>query len=344
MQMKLLKAITLGSLITSGFILGGCGDNTSTNEKSVTMFCALDQIFSEKVIEPFNDESGMTIKPVFDTEATKTVGLVNRIIAEKNNPKCDVFWNNEIVRTIILKRKGLLQPYVSVNAESIPELFKDKEGWWTGFGARSRVLIYNKKLLKAEQLPTSIFDLTKPEWKDKVAMALPLFGTTATHAAALFVEFGDEKALQFFKDLKANGVKIVSGNGSARDLVVRGEYPIAFTDTDDAYSAMQKGADVGVIFPDQNSFGTLVIPNTAALVKGAPHLEEAKKLIDFIVSKKNEQALALCGSAQMPVRSGMKVAPGGWSVADIKAQAVDWEKVADKMEPVAKVMREMFVQ
>ena len=260
-------------------------------KKDVTMFCALDQIFSEKVIQPFNENEG-NIKPVFDTEATKTVGLVNRIIAEKNNPQCDVFWNNEIVRTIILKRKGLLQPYISNNAAKIPSLFKDKEGFWTGFGARARVLIYNKKMLKPEELPKSIFDLTKPEWKNKVAMALPLFGTTATHASALFVEFGDEKALQYYKDLKANGVKIVSGNGTARDVVVRGEYPIAFTDTDDAYTAMQKGADVDIIFPDQNTFGTLVIPNTVALIKGAPHAEIGKKLIDFVVSEKTEQAFS----------------------------------------------------
>lgn len=340
--MKSVKMLIIGGAAASGILFGGCGQQKEANTKTVTMFCALDQIFSEKVIKPFV-KTGIAIKPVFDTEATKTVGLVNRIIAEKNNPQCDVFWNNEIVRTIILKRKGMLQPYVSPNAAKIPSLFKDKQGYWTGFGARARVLIYNKKLLKPEQLPKSIFDLTKPQWKNKVAMALPLFGTTATHAAAIFVQLGDQKALKYYQDLKANGVKIVSGNGTARDVVVRGEYPIAFTDTDDAYSAIQKGANVGVIFPDQNTFGTLVIPNTVALVKDAPHLESAKKLIDFIVSPETEQALALCGSAQMPVRPGMKIAPGGWSAADIKAQDVDWEKVADKMESVAKIMQKMFV-
>ncbi len=206
------------------------------------------------------------------------------------------------------------------------------------------MLIYNKKLLKPKDLPTSIFELTQPKWKNKVAMALPLFGTTATHAASLFVSLGDKKALNFYYGLKNNGVKIVSGNGTARDVVVRGEYPIAFTDTDDAYYAMQKNDNVGVIFPDQDSIGTLVIPNTIALIKGSSHIKEGKKLIDYIVSKKTEQALALCGSAQMPVRPGMKIASNGWSATNIKAQEVDWDKVADKMDEVARIMQTLFVK
>ncbi len=338
--MKIL--LRIGTIVCI-FILFGWGNTVAEN---VILYCALDQIFSEPILEDFEKQGQYKIKPVFDTEATKTVGLVNRLIAEKKNPRCDVFWNNEIVRTIVLKRKGVLQSYISPNTDQLPALFKDEQGYWAGFAARARVLIYNKNMLTEEQLPKSIFDLVQPEWKDKAAMALPLFGTTATHAAALFVSLGHEKALKFYQDLKANGVKIVAGNAQARDVVVRGEYPIAFTDTDDAYVALQKGAPVGVLFPDQleDGLGTLVIPNTVALVAGAKDETAGKALIDYLLSPSTEQALALCGSAQMPVRPGMNIAEGAWTMDDIKAQQVDWEQVADKMEPVAKIMQTLFVK
>ncbi len=118
--MKTLNLIF--SVVCIGILAVGCGKkNKLDSNKTVVLYCALDQIFSEKIIHPFSKQEAI-IKPVFDTEATKTVGLVNRIISEKNNPQCDVFWNNEIVRTIILKRKGLLQPYISPNATNIPKL------------------------------------------------------------------------------------------------------------------------------------------------------------------------------------------------------------------------------
>ena len=329
--------------VVSLLLLHGCAKPTT---RPVVLYCALDQIFSEKIIGDFEGSGDVDVKPVYDTEATKTVGLVSRLIAEKENPQCDVFWNNEIVRTIVLKRKGCLVPYKSSNAEGIPALFRDDEAYWTGFAVRARVLIYNREMLTKEQLPKSIFDLTKPEWQGKVAMALPLFGTTATHAAALFATLGDDQALKYYRDLKANGVRIVAGNATARDVVVRGEYPIAFTDTDDAYVAMRKGAPVDILFPDQgeNGMGTLVIPNTVAIIRGGPHPKAAEDLVDYLLDPAAEEAIALCGSAQIPVRAGLAVAEGGWSLTGIKAQEVDWEKVADKVEPTAALMREMFAR
>jgi len=117
-------------------------------------------------------------------ETSKTTGLVNRLIAEKNRPRADVFWNSEVGRTLVLKDKGVLAPYRSPAAQDIPAQFKDREDYWTGFAARARVLIYNTELLEASEVPQSIFQLTQPQWKGKVALAYPLFGTTATHVAA----------------------------------------------------------------------------------------------------------------------------------------------------------------
>ncbi len=322
--------------------ISGCKGKKSVQE--VVVYTSLDKVFSQPVLEAFEKETGIKVLDVYDSEATKTTGLVNRLIAEKNSPRADVFWNSETGRTVVLKRKGVLARYVSPSASGIPEQFKDPEGFWTGFAARCRILIYNTNLLKTEDLPRSIFELTEAKWKDKVALAYPLFGTTATHAAALFVHMGEEKAKEYFKSLKANGVRIVDGNASARDRVVDGTVPIGFTDTDDALVAIEQGRPVDIIWPDKDGIGTLLIPNTVALIEGGPNPDAGKKLIDFLLSPKVEEMLAYSESGQIPLRSSIKRPPHVPTLDKIKAMEVDYEKVADLMEPSGRFLQKLFIR
>lgn len=313
-------------------------------QQQVVIYTSLDKVFSEPILEAFEKETGIKVLDVYDSEATKTTGLVNRLIAEKDNPRADVFWNSEIGRTIVLKQKGILTSYVSPSAADIPAQFKDPNGYWTGFAARCRVLIYNTNLLKERDLPKSIFELTQSTWKEKVGMAYPLFGTTATHAAALFVHLGDGKAKEYFEGLNANGVMITDGNASARDRVVDGTVPIAFTDTDDALVAIKQGKSVDIIWPDKDGIGTLLIPNTVALIKDGPNPQAGKKLIDFLLSPKVEEILAHCDSGQIPLRPNVKRPAHVPTLDKIKAMEVDYETVADLMEQSSRFNQQLFVR
>ncbi len=319
----------------------GCA---KTGQKEVVVYTSVDQVFSEPILKDFEKKTGIKVKAVYDVEATKTTGLVNRLLAEKDRPKCDVFWNNEIVRTIVLKRKGTLVPYRSSSAEDIPSQFRDKNSYWTGFAVRARVLIYNTKMLEEKDLPKSIFDLTHPRWKGKVALAYPLFGTTATHIAAMYSSIGQEKTEAYLKDLRANGVIIVDGNSVARDLVVEGKIPIAFTDTDDVNVAIQSGKPVRMIYPDSDGIGTLLIPNTVALIKNCPHPEEGKILIDYLLSREVEKKIAFSESANMPVRDKVEKPPHVPEFSSIKSMDVDYYKVADNLEKAARFCQGLFVR
>src|SRR3990172_4688428 len=233
----------------------------------VVIYSSEDKIFSEPVLQAFEKKTGIKVRAIYDTEETKSAGLVNRLIAEKDNPQADVFWSGEPVRHVSLKIKGLTTPYVSSAAADIPKIYKDTEGHWTGFSARARIILYNSNLVSMDERPLSIFDLAKPMWRGQVAIANPLFGTTSVHMAALFIILGDEKARKFLNDLKANGVKIVSSNSEVRRLVARGEVKVGITDTDDANVAVREGNPVKVVFSDQSGIGTLIMPNMVCLIK-----------------------------------------------------------------------------
>src|SRR5688572_2566492 len=157
--------------------VGGCRSPESTQNaaRTVTVYVSTDRVFSEPVLREYERRTGVTVNAVYDTEETKSTGLANRLIAEKDRPRADVFWSNEPVRTLVLKSRGVLSPYRSPAAAGIPSELIDPEGYWTGFSARMRVLAYNTKLVAASEAPTSVFDLADSRWKGQVAIADPRF-------------------------------------------------------------------------------------------------------------------------------------------------------------------------
>ena len=204
-------------------------------------------------------------------------------------------------------------------------------------------MIYNGNMRNHDELPVSIFELTEPKWKGKIAMAYPLFGTAATHVASWYSVLGAERTERYLRDLKANDVMIVDCNAMSRDLVVQREVLLAFTDTDDANVAIQKGESVGMIFPDKNGLGTLLIPNTVALIKGGPNPEQGKMLIDYLLSKEVEGRLARSMSMQTPVREDVERPPHVPRFSEIRAMAVPYRDVADHLDESARFSRELFV-
>ena len=306
----------------------------------VVVYTSIDKVFSEPVLQAFEKKTGIKVMTIYDTEETKSTGLVNRLIAEKNKPKADVFWSGDPVRPVLLKMKGLTAPYVSRAAGDIPNTYKDPEGHWTGFSARSRIILYNTNLVTTDERPSSIFDLTKPVWRNQVAIANPLFGTTSIHIAALFIVLGDEKAGKFLNDLKANGVKIVSSNSEVKRLVVRGEVKVGITDTDDASVAIKEGSPVKMVFPDQTSIGTLIIPNMVCLIKNSPNPENGKKLIDYLLSAEVEKSLAWAACAQMPVRYDVRTPADVLTIDAVKGMDVDYHKVAKKLDEISEFLKQ----
>jgi len=315
-------------------------------KRTVVVYTALDRVFSEPIFSEFEKATGVKVLAKYDTESTKTIGLVNAIRAEAERPRCDVFWNNEIVGTLRLKNQNLLEQYGPQAAADYPEIFKDPEGYWTVFAARARVLIVNTDIVKQDEMPDSIFDLADEKWKGKTGIAKPLFGTTATHAACLFAYLGEKKAQAFFKSLKDNDIAIEAGNKSCAESVSAGILAFGITDTDDAIIEVEGGKPVTIVYPDsrQGQLGTLFIPNTLAIVKGAPHPEEAKLLIEYLLSPEVEIALAECPSAQIPLGRSVDFKARVRTPEEIKAMDVDFARAAEEFAAAADYIEKYFLK
>jgi iron(III) transport system substrate-binding protein len=330
--------------VTLGLAAGGC----VAPAYEVVVYTSLDQPISEPILKAFEATSGARVKAVYDAEAAKTTGLVSRLAAERDRPRADVFWSSEYAQTLRLAADGLLDRYDSPAARDIPAAYRDPERRWTGFAARARVLIANTRLVPDAERPRSIFDLLDRRFAPgDVAIANPLFGTSATHAAALHATLGPVRARDYYTQLRERGARFVEGNSVVRDLVVAGSASVGLTDTDDAQAAVDRGEPVAVVFPDQSgadALGALVIPNTVALVRGAPNPTLGRKLIDYLLGPDVEAALARSGSAQMPVRPGVPLPSGVPPLDSIRPMAADLNSVAARYSESSTWLRETFLR
>lgn len=156
------------------------------------------------------------------------------------------------------------------------------------------------------------------------------------HAAALFSVLGDEQAKAFFEGFVANDGTMLSSNGEVRRRVAAGEFAVGITDTDDANVARLEGKPVGIVFPDVDGMGTLVIPNCAVLIEGGPNPDEAHRFIDYLLQAETEQALAESEAAQMPLRPGVSTPENVISVGQLQAMSVEYERLSSLLDELSK--------
>jgi iron(III) transport system substrate-binding protein len=316
-----------------GWIYCGC---TPQSPSEVVVYTALDREFSEPLLVAYEQQSNVRVLPKYDVESNKTVGLANELLASSGRGRADLFWNNEILHTIRLEKAGRLVPYLSREAEHYPAQFRSQQGLWHGFAARARVFIVNTKILPdSSQWPRSIAELADPRWSGRCALAKPLFGTTATHAAVLFDTWGPGRARDFFERVKKNA-KLEGGNKRVAVAVGRGEYAWGWTDTDDAIIELENGQPVSIVFPDQEEggLGTLLIPNTLGIIANGPNRAAAEALVEHLLSAETEGRLAGAASAQIPLhrhsKSQSRVAREPFKVmeVDFYRAAAAWDEAS----------------
>jgi len=308
--------------------------------KEVVLYCSVDQGVAEPIVAAFEQQTGIRVLARYDTEASKTVGLIQSLRAEAVAPAADVFWSSEVFHTIQLAREGLLAPYRGSETENWPAPFFDPNGLWHGFALRARAIGYHTDRVPAAEAPESLEDVLDAKWKGRLVMASPAFGTTGGDVASWFAHYGPERAREILQRLKANEVRIVSGNSTAVRMVATGQADLCFTDTDDIYAGQRNGWPVAMKSLDQGGDGVLAIPNTAALVKGGPHPETAQKLMQFLLSEALERMLVESDSHNSPVHEAVASEYERYAIAH--PLAIDYERVADYLPVAIETAREIL--
>lgn len=334
-----------------GGVLGGCASRAGAAGE-VVLYSSVDDFVLREVVGAFERETGITVRLLGDTEATKTTGLVERLVAERDAPRADVWWSSEPFGTIRLGGLGLLEPAgitppevvePGLVAAGVADRLDAADGSWFGFAMRARALGVREGRYAEVELPRRLRDLTAPRFAGRVGLARPRFGTTRGHMAAIVAAWGEGALETWLKAMATNGLRIYDGNSTVVRAIADAEIDVGLTDTDDVWAARRNGWPVRAVFEEADaestgetpgadaglpSAGPMLIPNTVARVRGGPNPTPAKRLIEFLLSGPAEEILASSDSHNLPVRhagfSGLEpyAAPGGWlpELAGVAAQ------------------------
>ncbi len=311
-------------------------------KSEVVIYAAQDQVYAEPILREFEKETGIKVKAVYDSEAVKTVGLANRLLAERDHPQCDVFWGNEEMRTRQLAAQNV---------------FRETNGW-SAFGYRSRRIVINTNFVAAGSVPASgavsraaretpadgasagmregarapqsLLELTNEIWRGKVVLAFPQFGTTATHFHALKQLWGEERWLTWCRAIAANKPFIVDGNSVVVKQVARGEAWIGLTDSDDIAVGQREGLPIAALPLTEES---LLIPNTVAVIRNAPHPASAQRLFEHL--RRYEVAERLVAA---------KALEDVTNRTDTTTMKPDWDVLLRDLETTTKQLNEIFLR
>jgi len=281
----------------------------------VIAYCGQDQVYAEPIFRDFEQETGIQVRAVYDSEAVKTVGMANRLLAERRHPQCDVFWGNEEMRTRQMAAAGVFR----------------KENGWVGFGYRSRRIVVNTNQLPLAAAPRSLLELTNGTWRGKIALAFPQFGTTAAHFHALRQLWGDELWEHWCRALASNEPLLVDGNSVVVKAVGEGRADVGLTDSDDIAAGAREGLPVASLAMTGEM---LLIPNTVGLIEGGPHPEAGQKLSDFLQRRENGERLVASGALEATSRAE----------APSQTLEVDWNRLLANLEPATAKLNEIFLR
>lgn len=295
-----IAGIAAGSALASSCV--------SRARDRVRVYSSIDDPILRPIVDGFTRATGIAVDLVGDTEATKTTGLVQRVIGEKNRPAADVWWSNECLGTVALSKAEALEPYASPAED--PSL--DWGPWWRGadwYGlpARARAIAYAPSRWNGPPPNIESFADAGAD-RLRLGMARPAFGTTRTHVAALLAIAGEDWFAGWLTTLKAARVVLYDGNSAVVRGVARGEIDAGLTDTDDVHAGRDNGWELSMSLdaaPPPAPGLAIPIPSTIGLVRGAPRPRIARAFIDHVLGEEVERMLVEGPARHAPRRASL---------------------------------------
>lgn len=313
--------------------------------RDVLVYSAADPEIAEPLLGDVNNLSRMKVGKRYEAQIGRQVNLAQCIVAEAGHPRCDVFWNDEILQTLRLAHLGVLAPYESPNAADFPAQYRPPDKLWQSFALRPRVLLVDSRGVERARRPRSVRDLTNAAWRGKCAMVKPLSGTAATHLACLVTLWGDEQTRRFLRQLKENQVQLLPTERDVARAVARGAALFGLVDSDRAAMEQSSQLWLEIVYPDQGEGdpGTLFLPNTLSIVRDCPHPESAARLIDQLLSVRTATVMSKGAGALVPLNSKAKLTqPRVQAPPAVRPMTVDFEAALNNLDAAVRIVKEEF--
>ncbi|ALK33024.1 iron ABC transporter substrate-binding protein [Burkholderia plantarii] len=281
---------------------------TAAHAASITVYNAQHEQVMNRLARDFEQQTGIGVK-VRNGEGP---ALAAQIVAEGAASPADVYFTENSPELMLLEEKGLLGPVDASTLATVPARYDSPTGRWVGVTARESVLAYNTTLLQPSQLPASLFDLAKPEWKGKVGIA-PSDADFLPLVSAVIALKGPADALQWLKGLKANA-QVFDDDEGVVAAVNRGAVATGLINN---YYWARLHAELGdkatrsaLHHYTDGDAGGLVNVSGAAILKSARNAADAQRFLAYLVSERAQTLMAQSRiSYEYPLRAGVAPDP-----------------------------------
>ncbi len=337
-RFRLGEHTRLGLAASAAILLFLGAETPSARAVTLTIYSAQHEQTVDLLTKAFTKETGIDVK-VRNGEAPE---LASELVKEGASSPADVFFTENSPELELLSEKGLLAKVTPATLASVPATDSGPNGDWVGVLARENVLAYNTGMVKEEDLPPSLLDLAKPEWKGKVAIAptdadfLPLVG-------AVVALKGRAAALEWLKGLRENaaifdddeGVVAAVERGASATGIINNYYWARLrmeTGADKTKSAIHHfaGGDIG----------GLVNISGAAVLKASRNQAAAQKFLAFLVSKPAQELVSrLDITFEYPLASGVAANPVLKPMAELSPPSITIKQIGDDRD-AAQLLRE----
>ncbi len=269
----------------------------------VNVYSIWPEAYAAPIFEQFTKETGIQVKWIRQSSGQ----ILAKIIAERANPQADVMFGGPAETHVAAVQAGVLEPYASPSAAGIPATAKDPQNAWLGMARDPLVFMTNTNFLRQHGLkpPNSWTDLLSPAYKGQIQFASPqTSGTGVARVATLALLMGEDKAFEYMKALDKN-VAVYTEHGAGGAIpIATGQAATGTFFIVDALDIQDKGYPVVITFPKEGTSDTV---EALALVKGAKHPDQAKRLIDWAVSDKMQSLYALLRINFLPTSTRVEV-------------------------------------
>ncbi len=331
--MKRQSAAAL-ALVLVGALSSACGDD---DEPKLVIYNAQHEPLLAELAPAFTEETGIEV----ELRNGKDLELSNQIVEEGDASPADVFLTENSPAMSQVEAAGLFSKLPHDLVTPIPAMYRPTSGLWTGFVARSTVLVYNTDLIEEAELPDSIMDLADPEWAGRISFSPTGADFQAIIAAVLVLE-GEEATRAWLEGLKANGT-VYDGNNVVLEAVDSGESEVGivyhyYWERDRKENGDVSDSSEQYYFGDGDP-GAFVSVSGAGILASSDMKDEAEQFIEFLVNEQGQQVLADSYALEFPLNPAVQLQPPVKRFSELEPPQVnvselDAEKVVDLLTEV----------
>lgn len=313
---KLTVAVVVG-----GALLAACGGGAAGPDE-LTLYNGQHVETTVALVEAFEHQTGIHVNIRSNSEDVFT----NQILAEGTHSPADIFYAENSPALETLQDHGLLVPVRPATLSRVPARYSSPRGQWVGVSARVSVMIYNTSLLRPAQLPRSVLDLARPQWRGKLALA-PGEADFQPIVTAVQHTYGTAATVRWLEGIKDNAAShVYPDNETVTDEVNRGQVAIGIIDQYYWYRLRAVdgagGTHSAIAFFAPGDPGYVVDVSGAGILASSGHRAAAQRFLAFLVSAPAQAIIARGDSFEYPIGSGVAVDHGQPPLASLRPDSI----------------------